>query len=48
MNPSQPKNQKTNIVTARLLQLSTDFTNAQTERFQKEAALKAIQSIARR
>jgi capsular exopolysaccharide synthesis family protein len=36
--------QKTSILTTRLVQLSTEFTNAQTERFRKEAAFNAVKS----
>ena len=34
--------QKTSILTARLVQLNTELTNAQTDRFRKEAALSAV------
>lgn len=34
---------KTNILSARLLQLNTDYTKAQSDRMQKQAALKAAQ-----
>jgi capsular exopolysaccharide synthesis family protein len=37
LNPDE----KTNILSARLLQLNTEYTNAQTERFKKEAAAKS-------
>ncbi len=40
INPEE----KTNILSARLLQLNTEYTNAQTERVKKEAAFKAMQS----
>jgi len=40
INPDE----KTNILSARLLQLNTDYTNAQSERVSKEAALNAIKS----
>ena len=40
INPDE----KTNILSARLLQLNTDYTNAQAERVSKEAALNAIKS----
>jgi capsular exopolysaccharide synthesis family protein len=36
--------QKTNILTARLLQLNTDLTNAQTDRVRAEAAFNAVKS----
>lgn len=36
--------QKTNILSARLLQLNTEYTNAQADRVQKEAAYKAVTS----
>ena len=36
--------QKTNIITTRLVQLSTELTNAQTDRFRKEAAFHAVKS----
>ena len=36
--------QKTSILTARLVQLNTELTNAQTDRFRKEAALNAVKS----
>src|ERR1039458_6106820 len=36
--------QKTNIITTRLMQLSTELTNAQTDRFRKEAAFHAVKS----
>lgn len=35
---------KTNILSARLLQLNTEFTNAQADRVRKEAAFKSMQS----
>jgi capsular exopolysaccharide synthesis family protein len=38
LNPDE----KTNILSARLLQLNTEYTNAQTERFKKEAAEKSV------
>lgn len=40
INPEE----KTNILSARLLQLNMDYTNAQAERISKEAALNAIKS----
>jgi len=40
INPDE----KTNILSARLLQLNTDYTNAQAERVNKEAALNAIKA----
>ncbi len=40
INPEE----KTNIVSARLLQLNTDYTNAETERVKKEAAYKSVSS----
>ena len=40
INPEQ----KTNILSARLLQLNTEYTNAQAERVRKEAAHNAMQS----
>jgi capsular exopolysaccharide synthesis family protein len=40
INPDE----KTNILSARLLQLNTDYTNAQAERVSKEAALNTIKS----
>jgi succinoglycan biosynthesis transport protein ExoP len=42
MNVINPED-KTNILSARLLQLNTEYTNAQAERVKKEAAYKAIQ-----
>jgi succinoglycan biosynthesis transport protein ExoP len=36
--------QKTNILTTRLVQLSTELTNAQTDRFRKEAAFNAVKN----
>jgi succinoglycan biosynthesis transport protein ExoP len=36
--------QKTSILTARLVQLNTELTSAQTDRFRKEAALSAVKS----
>src|ERR1035437_9682963 len=36
--------QKTNIITTRLVQLSTELTNAQTDRFRKEAAFHAVKN----
>src|ERR1019366_3424174 len=36
--------QKTSILTARLVQLNTELTSAQTDRFSKEAALNAVKS----
>ena len=36
--------EKTNILSARLLQLNTDYTNAQTERVKKEAAYRSVSS----
>jgi uncharacterized protein involved in exopolysaccharide biosynthesis len=36
--------QKTNILTARLVQLNTELTNAQTDRFRKEAAFNAVKN----
>ncbi|SPE35823.1 putative Capsular exopolysaccharide family [Candidatus Sulfopaludibacter sp. SbA3] len=38
INPEE----KTNILSARLLQLNTDYTNAETERVKKEAAYKSV------
>ena len=38
INPEE----KTNILSARLLQLNTDYTNAQTDRVKKEAAFKSV------
>ena len=35
---------KTNILSSRLLQLNTEFTNAQADRVRKEAAFKSLQS----
>ncbi|MBZ5724629.1 MAG: polysaccharide biosynthesis tyrosine autokinase [Acidobacteriia bacterium] len=40
INPAE----KTNILSSRLLQLNTDYTNAQTERVKKEAAYKSVSS----
>jgi succinoglycan biosynthesis transport protein ExoP len=40
INPEE----KTNIVSSRLLQLNTDYTNAETERVKKEAAYKSVSS----
>ncbi|MBV9268353.1 MAG: polysaccharide biosynthesis tyrosine autokinase [Acidobacteriaceae bacterium] len=40
INPEE----RTSIVSARLLQLNTEYTNAQTDRVRKEAALKAMQT----
>jgi capsular exopolysaccharide synthesis family protein len=40
INPEE----KTNILSARLLQLNTEYTNAQAERISKEAALNALKS----
>jgi succinoglycan biosynthesis transport protein ExoP len=40
INPAE----KTNILSSRLLQLNTDYTNAQTERVKKEAAHKSVSS----
>ncbi len=40
INPDE----KTNILSARLLQLNTDYTNAETERVKKEAAYKSVSS----
>ena len=40
INPEE----KTNILSARLLQLNTDYTNAQTERVKKEAAYRSVSS----
>ena len=40
INPSE----KTNILSARLLQLNTDYTAAQTDRVKKEAAYKSVSS----
>ena len=40
INPEE----KTNILSARLLQLNTEYTNAQTDRVRKEAAWKSVQS----
>ncbi len=40
INPEE----KTNILSARLLQLNTEYTNAQTERVKKQAASNAMQS----
>lgn len=40
INPEE----KTSILSARLLQLNTEFTNAQTDRVRKEAAWKSVQS----
>ncbi|HXP85260.1 MAG TPA: polysaccharide biosynthesis tyrosine autokinase [Bryobacteraceae bacterium] len=39
VNPEE----KTNIVSARLLQLNTDYTNAQTERLKRQAAFASVQ-----
>lgn len=36
--------EKTNILSSRLLQLNTDYTNAETERVKKEAAYKSVSS----
>jgi succinoglycan biosynthesis transport protein ExoP len=36
--------EKTNILSARLLQLNTDYTNAQSDRLKKEAAFKSVSS----
>ena len=40
INPEE----KTSILSARLLQLNTEYTNAQTDRVRKEAAWKSVQS----
>lgn len=40
INPEE----KTNILSARLLQLNTDYTNAQTDRLKKEAAFRSVSS----
>jgi succinoglycan biosynthesis transport protein ExoP len=40
INPSE----KTNILSARLLQLNTDYTNAETDRVKKQAAYKSVSS----
>ena len=40
INPTE----KTNILSARLLQLNTDYTNAQTDRVKKEAAFRSVSS----
>lgn len=40
INPEE----KTNILSARLLQLNTDYTNAQTDRVKKEAAFRSVSS----
>jgi capsular exopolysaccharide synthesis family protein len=40
INPAE----KTNILSSRLLQLNTDYTNAETERVKKEAAYKSVSS----
>jgi capsular exopolysaccharide synthesis family protein len=40
INPEE----KTNILSARLLQLNTDYTNAETERVKKEAAYRSVSS----
>jgi polysaccharide biosynthesis transport protein len=40
LNPDE----KTNILSARLLQLNTEYTNTQSERFRKEAAAKSVAS----
>ena len=40
INPEE----KTNILTARLLQLNTEYTNAQTDRVKKEAAFQSIKN----
>jgi capsular exopolysaccharide synthesis family protein len=40
INPTE----KTNILSSRLLQLNTDYTNAQTDRVKKEAAYKSVSS----
>jgi succinoglycan biosynthesis transport protein ExoP len=40
INPQE----KTNILSARLLQLNTDYTNAETERVKKEAAFQSVSS----
>ena len=40
INPEE----KTSILSARLLQLNTEYTNAQTDRVRKESAWKSVQS----